>query len=370
MDISKGIAAVLFMYLFSASFSAQSMATALDLPPPNSLSTGIYGDFNVYSLDLLAQCAAAGDPRCLPSGPYPVQSSPGQIADQLVIYTGNNGLSNYDGAPFTAGSQSTTAVDNPFRAPSGSGTTTFEMTAANEPGTGVSSSTLPEFSGDLIGRWDAALPSVLSYLTDTVTGVTSDLVFLFDNNQVGSDPGQWQSVWGQVRIFDQAGILRQCYELNSSQNSGCVDMGASPAPAIADYVPILGNFCVDKISGLSYNIGLVANAGGCAAAPGHPSGGYFVNNNLGQNNAEFAAYIPELNDNLEAWATLGWIMSVDIRLANLNDGPEQLWICDMCQLALTTPPEQPVPEPWPVFLLGLAFIILRQWRNPHARSQH
>lgn len=59
---------------FAASFAAH--ATNLLLPPANELTVGVYGDFSVYSLDLLQKCAAAGDARCLPSGPYPVQSSP------------------------------------------------------------------------------------------------------------------------------------------------------------------------------------------------------------------------------------------------------------------------------------------------------
>ena len=335
------------------SFGAQ--ATALLLPPSNALTVGVYGDFSVYSLDLLEKCAAAGDARCLPGGPYPVQSGPGQIQSQLIIYANSNGgaSKNYDAGsgPFAPGTAGTVKVDDPFDAPAGI-TTTFDTTAAGEPATTWAGGT------DKAGRWDANLASVLNYLTSP-SGVVNDLVFLFDNNQQGSNLDQQQFIWAQIRILDAAGNeIGKCYELNSSPGvagSDCADTGPNPNPtftafnAPTDYVGTVGRFCVDTVTGAGYNQG-AANAGACTNNPGD----YFVNNNLGDSNAEFAAYVGELDDNLVAWAALGYSMSINLKMRNLNGAGEQLWICDNCNV----PDLIVVPEPSALALAGLALFAL------------
>lgn len=63
----------------AALFASVANATVLVLPPANVMTVGTYNSFGVYSLDLNDQCAAAGDPRCLPSGPYPVQAPPARL---------------------------------------------------------------------------------------------------------------------------------------------------------------------------------------------------------------------------------------------------------------------------------------------------
>lgn len=89
-------------------------ATELLLPAANAMSVGLYGDFNVYSLDLLRQCAAAADPRCLPSSPFPVQSAPGKIKDDATVLQSAKGQSNFP-SPFAVGD----AVDDHFDTPTG-----------------------------------------------------------------------------------------------------------------------------------------------------------------------------------------------------------------------------------------------------------
>ena len=74
--------------IVGATLTAMSgAASATSLPSANEMSTTTYGDFNAYSLDLLAQCQAAGDPRCIPSS-VPIASNGGFTATQLVVFTG------------------------------------------------------------------------------------------------------------------------------------------------------------------------------------------------------------------------------------------------------------------------------------------
>jgi hypothetical protein len=148
--------------LITSFVGGAASATTLTLPTANPMSVGQYNSFNIYSLDLLKQCAAANDPRCLPSGPLPVSSSPGQISDDAIVLTSANGMSNFP-SPFAAGSK----VDNVFLTPTGNQSSTYTM-SGNAGG---------KFAGDLADRWDISLNLLQSYLNG------HDLVFLFDNNQ-------------------------------------------------------------------------------------------------------------------------------------------------------------------------------------------
>ncbi len=330
---------------FAVGISAHTSATTLQLPPANYITVGQYGDFGVYSLGLLDACSA--NPLCQPTSGLPVQSGGGQIDNQLIIYADAGGqLDNYKNpsGPFAGSDPATMHVDNPFITPTGngSGDDVFAMSGSNEPGGAV-----VEFGEDIIGRWDASLASVLQYLTNPTTGSRrGDLVFLFDNNQEGSNLAQTQYIWGQVRVYNSSGQMVKCYELNAGTTPGCVDTGDNPAPAASDYAAMVGQFCVRKSDGTAYNNG-AANAGDCDA------GDYFVDNNLGNSTGEFAAYLTELNDNLEIWAAAGYTMSVNSKLSSLSDGNERLWICSECRLSGD---DSQVPEPATLALLlaGLA----------------
>jgi hypothetical protein len=348
MSIKNGIAAGLAA---SATLLAGSaFGQNIVLPPANGLTTGVYGDFSVQSLELNAKCAAAGDPLCLPSGPYPVQSSPGQIASYLLILQGGSTADNYP--PLT-----TITGDNAFVPPQGGtgGTdpnSVFAMGATNEP--------TPTFTGDRTGTWEVQLGSLLTYLTQP-SGMVGDLVFLFDNNQQGAGINQFQYIFATASIRDAAGniVSGQCYGLfGTGGDYGAGGTCANPNPdpvtynangtiaSEGDYVALATDLCIRSTSPYDVVASGVSNAGQC------PAGSYYVSNNLGQNTAEFAAYNLALQNFFLAnvLAHPDWVLSVNIKLANLTDGPEQAWICSACGLNRIIL----VPEPGSLALVGLA----------------
>jgi len=316
-------------------------ATTLELPNINPLSATTYNNFNVYSLDLLNKCAA--NPACQPSGPLPVASGPGQIADQTIILTAANGVNvNNFPSPFTAGS----AVDDSFDT-STSSSGSFTMTDAGGA-----------FAGDLANRWDINLGLLKTYLGG------NDLVFLFDNNQSANGGAQFISIWGQARIYDNLGNVVSCFEISTSAaNSGCHG-GDNPTPATSDYLNVISDFCVDKNTGESYNLGGAHNAGDCPVDGTHTAGGYQVNNNLSTSQAEFAAYNKALSDAAKTSAN-NYTLSVNIKYIGQGAGAEQLWICSACDVNDET---TRVPEPGTPFLIGISLLGLAVARRLPKRN--
>lgn len=320
----------------------QGHAAPLLLPGSNAMTTVQYGDFAVYSLDLTEQCAAAGDPRCLPSGPFPVAAAAGFTKTQLVVMTGENGNQQTDNQPEPL--PNGTPADNAFDSPSGNTSGTFLMSAANEP--------TPTFTGDRVGFWDIQIGALRSYLG------LNDLVFIFDNAQQGSAADQWLQIWGQANVLNTAGTVVGCFELNSASVGGCTTPTAPTGPldTSSSYVTTFTDYCVDKTTGVAFNLG-TGTSQTCAAA-----NGYYVNGNIGSAIADNAVFSQGLNDFVFAATTQDdWILSLDIRTANNNGGAETLWICESCKVS-----GQSVPEPGTLTLLGLALFGLAAYRRRQA----
>ena len=313
-------------------------ATVLNLPDANSLSATDYNNFTVYSLDLLRQCQPV-DARCQPSGPYPVASSPGAIKDQAVVLNSANGQTNLSDDPFPDGAP----VNEIFLSPTGNQSSTYDMSDAGGA-----------FTGDQVDRWDISLSLLQSYLG------THDLVFLFDNNQEGAGANQFVNIWGQARIVNAAGVTQNgwCFEI--STGAGC---GTDSPADDSTFVPVISDFCVDKVTGASYKLGLAHNDGDCPIEAGHPEGGYQVNNNISTSTAEFAAVNLALNAAALDPANGDLFLSINIKYTNNNAGAEQLWICSECDVTGT---RINVPEPGTLVLFGISLLALAFFRRRDA----
>ncbi len=317
--------------LFSPSRVAAAFALAAPLyvnaailPGPNEITTLQYGDFQIYSLQLLDVCSQE-DARCQPY--QSMSGAAGQISDYLRILAGQPNASN-----------DTAFADDPFYAP-GPGESTWQMTAGNEPD--------PTFTGDRVGSWDIRIDTLTSYLDG------NDLVFLFNNNQQGVTEANWLQLWAQAKLYDAAGIEQACFELNNTTNFGCTGsdpaLPTSPFDPLSPYVTVFTAYCVDKVTGDAFDLGIASGTNYCETR-----GGWYVSGNLG-NQADNAAYSLGLNNAIYA-AGSDWILSIDVRIANNNNGREVLWIDNTTRVI--PPPPVPVPSPGSLGLLGLGLLGL------------
>jgi PEP-CTERM motif len=311
-----------------------SRGEAITLPACDNFICAFDGDFAVMSL------ATANE--LLPGG-FKVQSAPGQIQNDIVIYTGAGGLE-----PNPPVKDNPAGMDDAFEAVTGVQNPTFSTTTAPDPlGTG-------EFTGD--GQsWDSTMAAFLLYLSG------NSPIFFFNQNEdnsgvVGGCGGTSEQdicVYASLTLTDTETGNTRVFELQAPTTlfSG----GPTPTDGVfqdpQDIILAAGQVCYDAL-------------GNQAPCDGNQALGP-INHNLGQDLAAYAAFSDALNLILAQCASPAgcvWdTISIRMELRDLTNGFEQLFVLQGPAL-----PEIPsVPVPGTLILLGAGLMGLgaSAWRR-------
>jgi hypothetical protein len=363
---------------------AQEAAATIDL---NGLGYVQYGDAQSYSLPIGCVQVGQNYTQC----DYNIQSSPGQIADDIVVATGtNNGPVNNNPA----------GMDDAYRTPDGTGqnfvtTVTAATGGASDPdGSG-------EFTGDLENTWDTTVGALLNFLGG------DQMVLFFNNNQLNGEEQQNLAAWAQITVTDYTGVSptelgvfdftnnNGHYDLVSQGGGGTflgdvtsyVSDGSGPDGNTndnTDYVLSGGPICVDTHSA-AIPIPVPCSSPDADEGP--------INHNLGADHAAYAILFPELNELLDSLAVSGKdlsqvAMSIQFNLGcdptlfgsdknaaictgdpsdptnpygkNINNGYEQIFIR---AAARPDVPNHLVPLPGTILLFGLGALALARVRR-------
>jgi hypothetical protein len=328
--------------------AASEGRAALQLPAPTPLNSQQFGNFNVYSLPFLDNLL----------GGFSVQSSPGLIDNGVVPLTGAGG----PGSPVVNNNPPSNQIDNAYPAPNGGGGDPyFGTTTTIDPANGP--------TNDGANTWDASVSALRNFLSAS----NGQLVFFFNLNETGTQnnlAGIDLLAWAEVQLIDDTGANatktyflsaandpltvpdEHAAGLTASQNLG----GPEPNPALnptgttegtldAQWGTVHGTITVDA------NTGAFLHFGPANGSEGVPTKN--INQNLGANDAAFAAYNQELND-LVLDPFSGYTrLAIDLRLSRINNGFEQVFL--LADTTVNTPgvvPELPSGFVW----LGLGTV--------------
>jgi hypothetical protein len=347
----------------------------------NPLTSQQYQDFTIYSMPYLTNLSESnstvGNPYYgwAPSPTYSVDSSPGQLHDQIVIVTGNTGqaISNLDTCGGTAAGS---GCDNAYPYPSPAAQY-FNSMATAEPSVVVSGE--PSRS-----TWTATASSLRNYLG------SQDLIFMFNlNEDNGGDEntlaGQSLLVSMRVQLTDANGLVIYTYYVGANNaiglpttaaqawgaNGAPIANPADPAynPQLVDaggsngwystdprWAYVHGRISVDATTGAFLGMGSCTYTGFANCKT--------INQNLGANEVAFSAFSQSLSDLIKDPLSGIAFMNVDFLTSGQSNGFEQLFI------TRANIPDQQVPEPNLMTLLSLALvacgIATRRWRNTSA----
>ncbi len=335
-------------------------ATAAPLPAPNCGLTAAnnclyFDDFTVYSLALLNFQAGAGDVNG--NDPFKVDTNGTALQNAIVVATGVNG----QGSVNT--DISATGIDQAHETPTGN-LVNFQTSSANDGAAGAG------IANNSTATWDINVNTLNAFLAG------GQLEFYFNLNQTNSQQSTYLETpqdalgWMAVTLTDANGANLKTFWLDGDACTGPAGGRCDPGQSVSqsqfndggnadllgdqtaahdEWAYIHGALCVDPA-------GAVIHLGACGQ--GDPANAESVNQNLGANAAAFALVSDQLNFWLNSGFYDGGKMSVDLRMAALTNGYEQL-------LILAGPATQ-IPEPVTIGLFGAGLIgvgLLRRRRK-------
>jgi hypothetical protein len=174
--------------------------------------------------------------------------------------------------------------------------------------------------------------------------VRDDLVFFFNNNQQGGAEDLFG--WAQITLFDtEARLTSKIFDFT---NIGKTPVDPWLPGGVYDYTtkgPADSNFPNGGAGTWPVATDFVLSGGEVTL------GTEVFGHNLGANNAAFAIFSPELN-NLIGWKAMGYdVMQVDIRLYDLTNGYEKVFLLKGQDVTV-------MPEPGTLLLMGFGLLGL------------
>ncbi|WP_448211822.1 hypothetical protein [Colwellia sp. MEBiC06753] len=341
------------------------------VPNPDCGFTGgsnclVFDDFTVFSMSFL-QFNETGSLKPVSGDTYYIDSSPGKIDDDIVIASSPASATNNSDI-------SATGIDDAFNTPNAGASDLFAMLAVNEPS--------PVLTNDNIQGGNALMPNPDSLNIDDDNAGTADfdlslwdieidvlktflngedMMFFFNLNETGAqdqlDSGQDMLGWLRVYLTDSA--TGDSIEFTLSGNGTLPFVQSQPQTAAGgsimpdnilptpedEWAYIHGEICVSSIDGS------VLGLGSCNVN-GNPADGVTVDQNLGANSAAFGLWNEDLNSLI--YSGKYDMMSVDLRMAHIENGYEQLFI----RAAEVGEPPRDIPEPKTILLLAFSLLVL------------
>jgi hypothetical protein len=274
----------------------------------SSPACATFGDMVSCSAPMLNYLAGFAQSADTASGGYVLATPQGVLKEAVVVQAGGTAaLDNGDTDPANPPTADGSRVENGFKTNRGgdnflaTGRATGSTMEAGNMGD-PSNNQLPT-GADGIGTWDVSTV----WLRDALSagGIRRELMLGFDYNQPQSATSS-MDYWGLVSVRDTDGALADIH-FEVGRNTGLSYAAFTStkqfydAPASTDFATVYGTICI-------YEHVTQANPGGSCPAASGSTGPLIetIDNALGTANAEFLAFLPELNANLDGYIAAGY----------------------------------------------------------------
>jgi hypothetical protein len=379
--------------------SALTLASAIGSTAANANQLALYGqsiDFDYWngsacltigdaiscSAPLLNVLSGLGTTTLTDDGGYVFQTNQGTLQHDYIVVSGGGGAEENSGiepapAEVEDGFKSNDTTNDKYFATGTTGTTAGNM---NDPDNNALADTQ-----DSTGTWDVDIGWLLDALT--FDDGRHQLLIGFDYNEPQNLTDETLDYWALISVLDSSGTLDPInYEIRDftglTYDAFTTDKEFNSKPGVDDFSTVNGISCVYKLAGAVVNV--TSQPGGSCADPGV---GYDelieIKNTLATNLTEIITYLPELDDMLEYFMSIGYdTVSARVLLGCFDnnsqdntigqgylDGDGATTNCgeggfpDIFLMAGDVKETTTVPSPSPLMLISLGLILLSMVRS-------